>query len=186
MRTLMMMFALMSVTATAAAQANRFTAEDVFQLERAVDPQISPDGSRIVYVRSGLDIMTDRSRSSLWIVNVDGSPAAYHGPQQLLLAALVARRLAVGIRLRRRWAGADIPSLDGHGAGGQAHEPHRVAGWHVMVSRRAMDRVLDVCRPRPWNAHGRYAAPAGGRRVGAADRGCRPTELSGRWCWLPR
>jgi acylaminoacyl-peptidase len=73
MRTLILLFAYMIVAATASAQNERFTAEDVFQLERAVDPQISPDGSQIVYVRSGLDIMTDRSRSSLWIVNVDGS-----------------------------------------------------------------------------------------------------------------
>jgi len=61
------------MAAPATAQDNRFEAEDVFQLERAVDPQISPDGARIVYVRSGLDIMTDGNRSSLWIVNADGS-----------------------------------------------------------------------------------------------------------------
>ena len=73
MRTLTMAFALTLVAATASAQANRFTAEDVFQLERTVDPQISPDGNQIVYVRTGLDIMTDRNRSSLWIVNTDGS-----------------------------------------------------------------------------------------------------------------
>ncbi len=73
MRTLTMVFSFLLVAVAATAQDNRFTAEDVFQLERAVDPQISPDGSRIVYVRSGLDIMTDRNPSSLWIVNVDGS-----------------------------------------------------------------------------------------------------------------
>ncbi len=53
--------------------ANRFTAKDVFQLERAVDPQISPDGRTVVYVRAGFDIMADRSRSAIWIMNVDGS-----------------------------------------------------------------------------------------------------------------
>ena len=46
---------------------------DVFQLEYASDPQISPDGQRIVYVRNFMDIMTDRRRSNLWIVNYDGS-----------------------------------------------------------------------------------------------------------------
>ncbi len=73
MRLLLPTLALMLAAAPAFAQDTRFTAEDVFQLERAVDPQISPDGSRIVYVRSGFDIMTDRTRSALWIVNVDGS-----------------------------------------------------------------------------------------------------------------
>lgn len=46
---------------------------DVFQLEFANDPQISPDGKRIVYVRTAMDIMTDRPRGNLWIINVDGS-----------------------------------------------------------------------------------------------------------------
>ena len=46
---------------------------DVFSLEYATDPQISPDGDRIVYVRRFMDIMTDRTRSNLWIINADGS-----------------------------------------------------------------------------------------------------------------
>jgi acylaminoacyl-peptidase len=46
---------------------------DVFQLEYAADPRISPDGERIVYVRTFMDIMQDRRRSNLWIVNADGS-----------------------------------------------------------------------------------------------------------------
>ena len=46
---------------------------DVFQLEHAADPQISPDGTQIVYRRSGFDIMKDRGKGNLWIVNIDGS-----------------------------------------------------------------------------------------------------------------
>ena len=46
---------------------------DLFQLEYAADPQISPDGQRIVYVRTFMDIMADRRRSNLWILNTDGS-----------------------------------------------------------------------------------------------------------------
>ncbi len=52
---------------------NRFILEDVFQLEFVSDPQISPDGSQIVFVRNFMDIMADRPRSNLWIVNYDGS-----------------------------------------------------------------------------------------------------------------
>jgi len=51
----------------------RFEAADIFQLEWAANPQISPDGAHIVYVRSFMDIMTDRSRSNLWIIDFDGS-----------------------------------------------------------------------------------------------------------------
>ncbi len=46
---------------------------DVFQLEYAADPQISPDGTQVVYVRTSMDIMKDRKRSELWIVGSDGS-----------------------------------------------------------------------------------------------------------------
>ncbi|REJ79065.1 MAG: S9 family peptidase [Acidobacteria bacterium] len=42
--------------------------EDVFEFEFASDPQISPDGRSIVYVRNYYDIMTDRRRSDLWVV----------------------------------------------------------------------------------------------------------------------
>lgn len=57
----------------AAADPGRFQYLDVFELEVAADPRISPDGSRIVYVRRGFDIMTDRSRTALWTLDADGT-----------------------------------------------------------------------------------------------------------------
>ena len=36
----------------------------------AADPQISPDGSKIAYVRRTNDIMTDRAVSSIWLIDV--------------------------------------------------------------------------------------------------------------------
>jgi acylaminoacyl-peptidase len=51
----------------------RFELTDVFELEWASDPQISPDGRRIVYVRNSFDVMTDRRISDLWIIGADGS-----------------------------------------------------------------------------------------------------------------
>jgi Tol biopolymer transport system component len=46
-----------------------FTARDLFDLEAADDPQISPDGRWIAYVRRSGDIMTDRFRRSIWLVD---------------------------------------------------------------------------------------------------------------------
>ena len=46
---------------------------DVFSLEWAVNPQISPDASQIIYRRSGFDIMNDTSKGNLWILNADGT-----------------------------------------------------------------------------------------------------------------
>ncbi len=52
---------------------NQFRPIDVFELEYASDPQISPDGETIVYVRNSMDIMADRRRSRLWIIKYDGT-----------------------------------------------------------------------------------------------------------------
>lgn len=46
---------------------------DVFSLEWAVNPKISPDASQIIYKRSGFDIMNDTSKGNLWILNADGT-----------------------------------------------------------------------------------------------------------------
>ncbi len=51
---------------------HRFNLVDVFELEWASDPQISPDGSRVVYVRNFMDMMSDRRRSNLWTIDTGG------------------------------------------------------------------------------------------------------------------
>ncbi len=45
---------------------------DVFELEFASDPQVSPDGQQVAFVRNSMDIMTDRQRGRLWKVDVNG------------------------------------------------------------------------------------------------------------------
>src|SRR6059058_826334 len=67
---------LLAVTAFSAAPAaaptgpsHTFEARDLFSLEAASDPQISPDGGRIAYVRRSGDIMTDRMRPTIWMVD---------------------------------------------------------------------------------------------------------------------
>ena len=49
-----------------------FGARDVFELEWASDPQISPDGQHVIYRRMGFDIMSDKRRGNLWLVSTDG------------------------------------------------------------------------------------------------------------------
>jgi len=46
---------------------------NVFDLEYASDPQISPDGSTVIYVRNFKDIMTDKNRSNLWMIDANGN-----------------------------------------------------------------------------------------------------------------
>ena len=62
-----------SLVLVANAQTNKLTINDVFNMELATDPQISPDGGRIIYVRQFADIMTDRRCSNLWMINFDGT-----------------------------------------------------------------------------------------------------------------
>jgi len=53
--------------------ANVLKPMDIFDLEFATDPEISPDGGRIAYVRNFFDVMTDKKCSNIWIMNFDGS-----------------------------------------------------------------------------------------------------------------
>ena len=50
---------------------NLFESKDIFSLEYASDPQISPDGEKIVYIRNSNNIMTDDKNKNLWLVDVD-------------------------------------------------------------------------------------------------------------------
>lgn len=54
----------------AEAPSKRFTAERVFDIEYATDPQISPDGKTIVYVRHSMDKLADRDVGALWTIDV--------------------------------------------------------------------------------------------------------------------
>ena len=65
--------ALVPLPASAADPSSGLQPMDVFALEHASDPQVSPDGSRVVYVRGFMDVMKDRRRSNLWLVSEDGS-----------------------------------------------------------------------------------------------------------------
>jgi dipeptidyl aminopeptidase/acylaminoacyl peptidase len=48
---------------------------DVFDLQWVSDPQISPDGRSIAYVRMSMDIKTDKPRAAVWLVGADGKHA---------------------------------------------------------------------------------------------------------------
>lgn len=52
---------------------DKLTLLDIYNLEFISDPQISPDGKKVLYVRNFKDVMTDKNLSNIWIVNFDGS-----------------------------------------------------------------------------------------------------------------
>lgn len=51
----------------------RLTLGHYLDMESVSNPRISPDASRIVYTRGWSDRVNDQRKSSLWIMNADGS-----------------------------------------------------------------------------------------------------------------
>jgi hypothetical protein len=94
-----------------AGQSDRLQYLDIFEFEVADDPRVAPDGSRVVYVRRGFDIMTDGGRSALWIVSADGSD------HRALTDGLSSVSSPRRVRVLRGWDIAGVRPLDGYGAG---------------------------------------------------------------------
>lgn len=61
-----------SAFASTQAEGGPLQAADIFSLEMANDPQISPNGRWVAYQRRSNDIMTDQTRSAIWTVPYDG------------------------------------------------------------------------------------------------------------------
>jgi len=54
------------------AQKTNFDYLDIYDLQYVDDPQISPDGNTIIYVRHQFDVMTDRRYTNLWSISFSG------------------------------------------------------------------------------------------------------------------
>ncbi|HWO57886.1 MAG TPA: S9 family peptidase [bacterium] len=58
--------------AEASAAPHAFSVMDMMAMKRISDPNVSPDGRRIVFVQSEVDLDANKSRTDLWLVDVDG------------------------------------------------------------------------------------------------------------------
>ena len=56
-----------------AAKTDRLTLDLYLDMETVAEPQLSPDGTQIVYTRGWIDKVNDKRESALWIMNADGS-----------------------------------------------------------------------------------------------------------------
>ncbi len=52
--------------------ADPFTATEMMNLKRLAEPQVSPDGSRVVFVLTEVDLDANTRSSDLWLVPVRG------------------------------------------------------------------------------------------------------------------
>ena len=77
------------ITPTQASNLAIFEPGDVFGLEYADDPQVSPDGKQVAYVRVSMNIMTDTAHRAIWQVDAMGNnhqpliswPGQYSSPR---------------------------------------------------------------------------------------------------------
>ena len=68
--------ALVAFTAHPGAQGGRpMTIEDLLVAVRVADPQLSPDGRSVVYVRTTTDVKSGRRNADLWAVPIEGGAA---------------------------------------------------------------------------------------------------------------
>ncbi len=75
-RTVILLALVLAVAAAPASAATRpFTPEDLVAMQRVRDPRPSPDGSRVAFVVTTMDLEANRGRSDLWIAATDGSGA---------------------------------------------------------------------------------------------------------------
>jgi dipeptidyl aminopeptidase/acylaminoacyl peptidase len=61
---------LLGVVDPLAAQAQPFTIEDLLQVHRIGDPQVSPDGHYVVFAVRDIDVQADTSHDSLWLLDL--------------------------------------------------------------------------------------------------------------------
>lgn len=58
------------VVAAPSSPSTLFTANDLFKLQTASDPQVRPGGRMVAYVRASADIMADRNVRSIWLIDL--------------------------------------------------------------------------------------------------------------------
>jgi dipeptidyl aminopeptidase/acylaminoacyl peptidase len=161
---------LLSLAFPAASQENhsatRLTNDHYFDLERVSNPQISPDGARIVYTRQQANKIEDRWDSMLWIMNADGSQHRFlvkgsnprwssDGKRILYIADGEPR----GPQIFVRW-------IDTEGAATQVtHATDKVADARWSPDGKSIAFSMFVPAKETWNV-GMPAAPQGAHWTG--------------------
>ena len=62
----------LSASSACASAPHAFTVHDMLAMQRISQPQISPDGKRVVFTVRTTDLEENRGRTSLWLVQTDG------------------------------------------------------------------------------------------------------------------
>ena len=148
-RLLLCPFAIAATLAAAAfaappdAPSRKFEGRDLFGLQLATDPQIRPDGRSVAYTRMSYDIMMDRARPAIWLVDTAT------GTQTPLVAG-------AGAHTSPRW------SRDGkrlaYVSTTEDGRPQLFVRWMESGQSARLAELIDTPAHLEWSADGRSIA----------------------------
>ncbi|WP_218043041.1 alpha/beta hydrolase family protein [Steroidobacter gossypii] len=120
-----------------------FQGRDLFGLQYAADPQIRPDGSAVAYSRRSFDIMTDRGRSSIWLIDTDS------GQQTPLVTG-------AGSHSSPRWS----PKGDrlAYVSTAEDGRPQLFVRWMQNGQAAKLAELLDAPESLTWSPDGKWIA----------------------------
>ena len=141
---ILVVLAAAAVAPAAAQQRRTITEKDLFKFVWVADPQISPDGSQVAFVRVTRRREEGRYDTVIWIAKTDGSepPRAITSGIRDTGAALVARWPPAGVRAIRR-------------EGRPARSRRRSTSWRWPAASRGRS---PTCRAAPATRSGRPTA----------------------------
>ena len=135
------------------------------EYETVSDPQISPDGSQIIYTRGWVDKQADRRETSLWVMNADGSKNRFLVRGSSARWSPTGDRIAYTAQGEPRGTQIFVRYMDAEGAASQITRVEKAPtaiAWSpdgtrigFMMNVEAKNRLAD-----------QDAARAGGRQVG--------------------
>ena len=136
---------LSSATRAAPLEAPRriFQGADLFGLQHATEPQIRPDGRVVAYVRGSFDIMTDRARQSIWLIDIET------GEQTPLVTG-------AGSHTSPRWS-ADGGRL-AYVSTAEDGRPQLFARWMQSGQTAKLAELLSAPTDLAWSPDGRWIA----------------------------
>ncbi|MBC8372827.1 MAG: PD40 domain-containing protein, partial [Planctomycetes bacterium] len=69
---LTLLFVVAAICGGLAAETHPFSIHDMLAMERISDPQVSPNGEKVVFTLRTTDLAADKGRTDLWLIGADG------------------------------------------------------------------------------------------------------------------